>query len=349
VSRSGFHKVAFRELSQKAAHWNALSRAFELEAGAVSFYAIDALSHRFWADSFPGDFDDDEAPAVEPGYAEAIPAAYAGFDRALGEIVAALPQESAVIVASDHGFEARAGWRVRSYARGALAGPARRVATLMLEGVRLATLRVRPRPLLGAGAARADLLRLRGRGRQPLFDVVRLDAAARPGHGAAAQPCRAVWRWVARLAFSVGFSDDNAWLVARPNDAALESVWPDGQVELAGRQRPAREVVFGDGFSGSHDPVAVFVAAGGPLRHDAERGRLSVLDVAPLYAYLAGAAIPDDLPGVLPLPWLEPAALAQQPPRRVPAASLARLPEPTAPTIPDAALLEQLRAMGYVE
>ena len=362
VSRGGFHKVAFRELAQKAAHWNALARAFELEAGAVSFYAIDALSHRFWADSFPDDFDDDEAPAVEPGYAGVIQAAYAGFDRALGEIVTALPKESAVIVASDHGFEARAGWeRVWSFAlEGALAeaGLASGRDAFVLEGqFGFATLRVLPGPfaereallekLVGflEGAQRAD-----GR---PLFDVVRLDAAARPPGQERSWLDRVeqrLWRAVARFAFSVEFSDDaHAWLIGRPNGDVLESVWPDGQVKIAGRLRPAREVVFGDGFSGGHNPVAVFVAAGGPLRHEPQRGQLSVLDVAPLYAYLAGAAIPDDLPGALPVQWIEPAALAQQPPRRVPAASLARLPEPEAPAIPDAALLEQLRAMGYVE
>jgi hypothetical protein len=132
-------------------------------------------------------------------------------------------------------------------------------------------------------------------------------------------------------------------------DDALESVLPDGRVKIAGRLRPAREVVFGEGFTGAHDPVAVFVAAGGPLRHDAVRGRLSVLDVAPLFAYLAGGAIPDDLPGTLPARWIEREALAARPPRLVPAASLARLPPPAAPAIPDAELLERLRAMGYVE
>jgi hypothetical protein len=71
--------------------------------------------------------------------------------------------------------------------------------------------------------------------------------------------------------------------------------------------------------------------------------------VAPLYAYLAGAALPDDLPGVLPSQWIEPAALAERPPRQVPADSLARLPMPVAPVIPDSELLERLRAMGYVE
>ena len=181
---------------------------------------------------------------------------------------------------------------------------------------------------------------------------MRLDAAARPpGHERSWLDRAEQWFWrkVARLAFSVEFPDDaHAWLVARPRGDALESV-QGGELRIAGRLHPAREVIFGDGFSGSHNPVAVFVAAGGPLRHEPRRGRLSVLDVAPLYAYLAGAAIPDDLPGVLPLPWLEPAALAERPPRRVPAGSLARLPAPAAPAIPDATLLEQLRAMGYAE
>jgi hypothetical protein len=71
--------------------------------------------------------------------------------------------------------------------------------------------------------------------------------------------------------------------------------------------------------------------------------------VAPLFAYLAGAGIPDDLPGKLPVRWIEPEALAVNPPRTVEAASLARLPEPEAPAIPDAEVLERLRAMGYVE
>lgn len=362
VSRAGFHRVAFRELEQKAAHWNALARAFELEAGAVSFYALDALSHRFWADSFPAEFEAGEAPAPEPGYESTIPAAYEGFDRALGEIVAALPEECAVIVASDHGFEARDDWtRVWSFALEealAEAGLAAGRDAFVIEGqFGFPTLRVLPGPfeereallerLVGflSSAATAD-----GR---PLFGVVRLDAAPRPPGRERGWLDRAeqwLWRAVARFAYSVEFGGDaHAWLIARPMDDALESAWPAGSVKVAGRLRPAREVVFGEGFSGAHDPVAVFVAAGGPIRHDATRGRLSVLDVAPLYAYLAGAAIPDDLPGALPAHWLEPASLAERPPQRIPAASLARLPAPAAPAIPDAEVLERLRAMGYVD
>jgi hypothetical protein len=362
TSREGFRRVAFRELEQKAAHWNALARGFDLEAGAVSFYALDALSHRFWSDSYPGDFGRGEAPAPEPGAEDTIPAAYAGFDRALGEIAAALPPESAVIVASDHGFEARDEWeRVWSFSlEDALheAGLAAGRDGFALEGqFAFATLRVAKGPFAEREALLERLVALLAGAEtedgRPLFDVVRLDAAERPpGHERPLLDRAEQWFWrqVARFAFSVEFGEEaHAWIVARPEGEALESVWPEGRVRIAGRVWPAREVIFGDGFSGTHDPVAVFIAAGGPIRHEAARGQLSVLDVAPLFAYLAGAAIPDDLPGALPAHFLEPAALAARPPRRVPAASLARLPAPVAPAIPDSELLERLRAMGYVE
>jgi len=360
-SRRGFHVASFRELAQRPAHWNALARSFDLHAGAVSFYAIDALSHRFWGDSFPEQFDADERPPSEAEYAGTIRGAYASFDRALGEIVGALPAESALIVASDHGFEAAPEWRrVWSFhLLGALAdaklapGPNR----FELSEFAFAVARITPGPF----AEREVLLervvaffsQATNEAGAPLFRVVRLDSAPRPeGQERPWRDQLEQWisRQLARFLFSVEFSQDaHAWVIAVPNDEALESAWPDGRVRVGGKLRPLREVAFGDGFSGAHHPVAIFVAAGGPVRHVAARGELSVLDIAPLYAYLAQAGIPDDLPGELPVSWIEPSALAKWPPRFVPAASLARLPAPAAPVIPDAELIERLRAMGYVE
>jgi hypothetical protein len=291
-----------------------------------------------------------------------LPAAYAGFDRALGEIVAALPRESALIVVSDHGFEARPKWeRVWSYSllpALVAAGLDPRDGGFAVEGqFGFVTLRVLPGPFAERDALQGELAAFLASATTeagaPLFDVVRLDVAPRPaGHERSLLDRAEQWAWrqVARFAFSVEFSDDaHAWLVARPQGEALERVLGDGKLRLAGETCAADGLVFGDGFSGAHDPTAVFVAAGGPLRHDPVRGRLSVLDVAPLYAYLAGAALPDDLAHALPRHLLEPAALTARPPRSVPAASLPRLPPPAAPAIPDATLLEQLRAMGYVE
>jgi hypothetical protein len=361
-SRKGFHQVAFRELAEKAAHWNALARAFDLEAGAVSFYAIDALSHRFWADAYPGEFASGDAPAPEAAYASAVPDAYVGFDRALGEILAALPEEAAVIVASDHGFPARDDWqRVWTFSlESALngAGLAQGQGAFEIEGqFGFVTLRVLPGPFAErerlleqlvvflAGATTED--------GEPLLSVVRLDATPRPpGHerGWLDRAEQWFWRSAARLLFSVEFTEAaHAWVIGRPNDAAIEKAVQGGKLRIAGESHPTGEVVFGDGFTGGHHPEAVFVAAGGPLRRVAARGDLHVFEVAPLFAYLAGAGIPDDLPGQLPERWIEPEALAARPPRTVEAASLARLPEPGAPAIPDAEVLERLRAMGYVE
>ena len=361
TTRDGFHRTSFRELAARPARWNALARAYDLHAGAVSFYAIDALSHRFWGDSFPEQFDADAPPPREARYARAIPDAYIRFDRALGEIVAALPPESALIVASDHGFEAASEWRrVWSFQmRKALADAqlAEGPRSFELGEFAVAVARITPGPF----AEREALLErvvdffehATTEAGEPLFDVWRLDAAPRPEgreRGWLDQLGQWAFRQIARFTRSVEFSDDaHAWVVAIPNDAALESVWPSGRVRIAGKLRPASDLVFGDGFSGTHNPIAVFAAAGGPLRHDAARGELSVLDIAPLYAYLARAGIPDDLPGRLPTEWIEPRALAANPPRQIAAASLARLPAPVAPAIADSELLERLRAMGYVE
>ncbi len=361
-SRKGFYATSFRELARKAATWNQLERFYQIDAGAVSFYAIDALSHRFWADSFPAEFDADEKPELELGYERSIPDAYVAVDRALGEIASALPPESALIVVSDHGFKAREEWeRVWAYdlqdelaKSGLVAG---RDAFRVEGEFAFTTLRVEAGPFAAREALLGRLLDFYASAQNSagaaLFRVVTLDVAPRPAGAERpwlVQASQGFWRLVARIRFSIEFPDDaHAYVVMMPDDEALEAAWPDGELLISGRRVPAKSVVFGDGFSGAHNPTAVFIAAGGPLRHVPGRGALSVLDVAPLFAHLASAAIPDDLPGRLPTELLDPAALAATPPRSIPATSLARLPEPDAPPIPDAAVRERLRAMGYIE
>lgn len=46
--REDYVAASRRELAHKAAHWNALAEAFDLDVGAVTFYSFDGLSHRFW-------------------------------------------------------------------------------------------------------------------------------------------------------------------------------------------------------------------------------------------------------------------------------------------------------------
>ena len=137
----------------------------------------------------------------------------------------------------------------------------------------------------------------------------------------------------------------------RPKTEVFEAAWPDAVVEIAGATVPVSEIVSADGFSGRHHPIGILLAAGAPIRHLAEREKISVLEVAPLLAYLAGAAIPQDLEGSFRESWIQPEYLADHPARRVGAADLPRLPGWEGPRASgdDSELIERLRAMGYIE
>ena len=97
-------------------------------------------------------------------------------------------------------------------------------------------------------------------------------------------------------------------------------------------------------------PPGIFAAAGPAFRPGRVDG-LGVLDVMPLLAYLKGLPVAEDLRGHLPEGLLRPELLAALPPRAVPTyGSLAR-PESleAASGEVDAAMLERLRALGYID
>jgi hypothetical protein len=354
---------AREELARKAPQWLALARAFDVEVGAVTFYSVDALSHRFWRDVFPGEFRRGGL-APDPAHAGVIREAYAGVDRALGEIRAGLAPGDVLLVASDHGFQAddRGERRIWSSSiEGALREvglDAQRDAFRVVSQFFSVTIRVLPGPLVERDALAqrlaAALGDLRAPDGTPLYAVDVLDAAPRPPGAERPLLARArqfVVRQAAWWLFGVEFPGDaHAYVLARPDGDALDALWPDGRVRFAGRELPVSQVAAPDDFTGRHHPTAVFLAAGGPIARLGERAKLSVLDLAPLVAHLAGAPIPDDLEGRLPADLLDPAWLAERPPRVVPAASLPAPPRAGAPgaTPDDEALRERLRSMGYL-
>jgi predicted AlkP superfamily phosphohydrolase/phosphomutase len=103
---------------------------------------------------------------------------------------------------------------------------------------------------------------------------------------------------------------------------------------------------------GHHRWEGVFVACGPGIRAGADVGELSIVDVAPLVLHRLGLPIPDDMAGRLPVEIYEPEALLRRPPRRT--AAPASPPAPTGGGFTfeadeQAAVLERLRALGYVE
>jgi hypothetical protein len=352
------------ELKRKAPQWKALAKAFDVEVGAVTFYTVDALSHRFWRDAFPDQFNG-AGLAPDPKYRGVIREAMTGVDRALGEIRAGLAKEDVILVASDHGFQADddGDRRIWTSSLNALLGEAglasERDAFRFVSQFYAVTIRVLPGPFEERDALTKRLVEtLSGLTAapdgEPIYTVDVVDGAPRPGGSARPVDAR-IRQWMvreaARLLFDIEFGEDaHAWILARPNAPVLDALWPNGRVRWDGKEFPVRTVAGPDDFTGRHHETAVFLAAGGPIRKRADRLHLSVLQIAPLLVHLAGEPLPDDLERPLPVHVLDPRWLVANPAREVPAASLPTPPSPSEsdPSAGDTELKERLRGLGYL-
>jgi hypothetical protein len=188
----------------------------------------------------------------------------------------------------------------------------------------------------------------------PLFSTIEaVDVAKRPA-GARRPLSVRIHQWVVRVVagwlFDVSFdSIAHAVVFALPAEDTLAAAWPDASVWVGDREVRLDAILHRQRFTGIHDPTAVFIAAGGPIAQRSERDQLSVLDISPLLFYLAGQPIPDDLEGRLPLEWIEANHRSQHPPRSVPADSELDPGASEAAGIEDPALIEKLRALGYLQ
>ena len=72
----------------------------------VFLIAVDPISHTFWHYYEPGSFPAGVDPARAARLGKAVPAIYEHDDRALGRLLAAVSDDTVVIVVSDHGFRA---------------------------------------------------------------------------------------------------------------------------------------------------------------------------------------------------------------------------------------------------
>jgi len=72
----------------------------------VFLIAVDPISHTFWHYYEPEKFDGEVDPALAARLGKAIPAIYEHDDEALGRLLAAVADDTVVLVVSDHGFRA---------------------------------------------------------------------------------------------------------------------------------------------------------------------------------------------------------------------------------------------------
>jgi predicted AlkP superfamily phosphohydrolase/phosphomutase len=359
-TREAHAENALREAREKPARFTALVRAFDAQVAAVTFYALDEASHRFWRAAFPVEFEE-PAREDERRFVGTIGETLRALDRALALIQASLSPDDHLIVVSDHGFRAGTAQNVwvtdvRAWLRASGIDPERE-GFAVAGGFGRFVVRVPPGPFAEREAtlerARAWALSARTPAGEPLFQVDPLDVAARPaGHE------RSWAEWARQLgvrAFlwwnSVELTRPaHAYLFATPRGELLDALWPDGRIRLGEREAPLAELAHPDAFSGAHDPTGILLAAGPAFRSRSERLVFSVLEVAPLLHYLAGTALPDDLERPLREDLLDAAWLAAHPPRRIEAASLPALDaSPSGERLDLERTRERLRGLGYVE
>jgi predicted AlkP superfamily phosphohydrolase/phosphomutase len=372
LSSEDYLALSREDVARKPGNFLALARAFDLEVGAFTIYAPDMTSHRFWHAAYPDDFAELEG---EEGleHTQAIADAYRGVDAAVGTVSAALAPEDALVVVSDHGFRAREEglrnvWVSRADEIIALGGlDPDRDRFRIVGGFGAITLRVHPAPSDDAAEVAerdalvdrlvAHLRSVRTPQGEPVYRAVAsLDGLGRP-ESARRGWLESLWQWTLRTGLWLLFDVQtrggaHATVFALPHDDRLAALWPDGEVEVAGQRVPVSRAFQRQRFSGGHDPVGIFIATGAPFAAVAERGDVSVLDVAPMLFHLSGRGIPDDLEGRLPTGLLDPDWLEAHPPRTVEAAAYPGLPEAATGDGgwgPTGELVEKLRALGYVE
>jgi len=331
-----------RELRDKPHYWNRLWDEMRPDVGAVTFYALDVLSHRFWhtlaADGSP-----------KPG-SDILPRTARGIDRAIGEIVDNLAPADTVLVVSDHGFQAsrersrRWGFDPKRLLQRAGIEPGRERLTI-LSGFGSVSIRIEPGP---AAAREATLERIAGfletirsRDGAAAFRILPYHIPPQPGELAAKQVLRITPDLLPAYAF----------LVAQPEEEVFERIVREGSLQIGGERVPTGELATAHDFTGTHAPIGIFLAAGPAIRHRSRRLRLSVLDIAPLMMYLAGQPVPDDMEGQLQRALIDPDHLERDPPTTIQAARAPRLPEEKGGATgvgEDAGTSEKLRALGYI-
>lgn len=309
---------------------------------ALYFRGNDNTQHLFWkhrfADASRGplagllwrDLDPEEVRALG-----AVIDRYYGFaDALLGETLALLEPDTAVLVLSDHGFLTN-NERNRWYRAN--------------------------RALLGAGLAAPSTGDARGidPSASVVFDPeppsVEARRVLRPG-GAAGDTSGALAR--ARDLLAAARTDageplfESLAVGADGEGALLEIVFrsdPAGtSVRLGGTDVALAELTVPEGHSGNHRMNGVLVACGPPFRADADVRGARVVDIAPTVLHALGAPAARDMEGVVLTALFDEEWLAEHPVRYVESYGTRLVEGDAIPTEADDQIREELQALGYI-
>jgi predicted AlkP superfamily phosphohydrolase/phosphomutase len=309
---------------------------------ALYFRGNDNTQHLFWkyrfADASGGplagllwrDLDPEEVRTL----GAVIDRYYDFADALLGETLALLQPDTAVLILSDHGFLTNSE-RSRWYRAN--------------------------RALLGAGLAAPSTSDVRGidPSASVVFDPelpsVEARRVLRPG-GAAGDTSGALAR--ARDLLAAARTDageplfESLAVGADGEGALLEIVFrsdPAGtSVRLGGTDVALAELTVPEGHSGNHRMNGILVASGPPFRADADVRGARVVDIAPTVLHALGAPAARDMEGVVLTGLFDEDWLAEHPVRYVESYGTRLVEGDAIPTEADERIREELQALGYI-
>lgn len=277
-------------------------------------YATDALGHTHWG------FMDEAADA---GLADAVPAAYRQADAVLGEILANLSDDTAVLLVSDHGFRAMA------------AGDAGRYFAPRTE-------RLQARVAAQVGANQVSKL-----GHKLTVSFSGADWA---------QERARFLEWLPSLtqastgqpfyrADDVPDSPSSVGLTLRDERIDAARLASDS----VGGEPLADYATLTEAYTGEHDSAGIILAVGPGIAPGARGAEASLLDVAPTALALLGLPAAQDMPGAVVFGAGDIDGVPHE--RRVPRVETWSALAPGRADAPDEAEVneEQLKALGYIE
>jgi predicted AlkP superfamily phosphohydrolase/phosphomutase len=339
------------------------------DAVCVVFYAPDRVQHYFW------EYLDPDAPQpADPDVRRALDDVFGELDAALGRLVNAAGAEAAVILVSDHGFGAKPAQSVRVNRWLANEGLLRRHAFWRLRR------RVIRKMLPAAWRARWDTLdhilvdrRRTSAWSEALFTGtagIWVHVAGRYPHGCVAPGAEyeAIRdRIINGLTALADPSGQRVFETVRRREDLYRGPFveraPDVVAVCAPRfgiifESLARELrdqaLFGPfeelGYTGTHDPLGIYLFAGPPIIAGGERGELPIEAATPAILHLLDVPVPRDMEQPVCTDLLRPEYVRAHPVRigdAVPAAA----PGDAAwrSEEDEARIADHLRALGYLE
>lgn len=317
----------------------------DLDLLMLYFRSPDVISHRFWKYFEPAAF----PPIAEADFTEnrgQVERIYRAFDQSLGRLLAAAPHDSNVIVLSDHGFHA-AKREEETKVLLDLDLVLERLGYLSRQGPRVDFANTRVYSYASPNFRQARFVRFAKEGREP-------GGVVKPSDHVAIR--KALERDLATITYQAGepvfYVRDARQKELRAGADFIVGVSPVGATEtllLAGKpfEGAVKDV---DRISGTHTTTThgIFIAAGPDIARGTNLAGIGIHDICPTLLFGLGLPIANDFAGKAWTQLFTKEFRSRHPVRSIPSWGQRHV-EGAKTSGADAALLDDLRSLGYIQ